>query len=158
MATGLIHIRRTFYRGQFGPPKNKESERTIPMGRALTFVLKKHERRVKPSAQGLVFPNAAGKAYEPGNLVRCVLWPVLEVLKLPRTGWRAFRRSVATTLSELREPVRTAQQVLGHSSPQTTLAFHTQSFVESQRRAVGRLEKLMFPVDPKFGSGAQLNP
>jgi hypothetical protein len=38
---------------------------------------------------------------------------------------RVFRRSVATTLSETREPVRTTEQVLGHSSPHTTLAFYT---------------------------------
>ncbi len=97
-----------------------------------------------------VFPNAAGKPYEPGNLVERVLQPALKVLGLPMAGWRAFRRTVATALSELREPVRTAQQVLGHSSPHTTLAFYTQSLEDSQRRAVGKLEELMLPSVPKL--------
>ena len=36
--------------------------------------------------------------------------------------WLAgFRRSVATVLSEMREPVCTTQQVLGHSSPHTNV-------------------------------------
>ena len=74
----------------------------------------------------------------------------------PMAGWRAFRRSVATALSELREPVRTAQQVLGHSSPHTTLAFYTQSIEESQRRAVSKLEEVMFPSVPKLGDTAKL--
>jgi len=39
----------------------------------------------------------------------------------------------------------TTQQVLGHSSPQTTLAFYVQSVQESQRETIGRLEKQMFP-------------
>ena len=61
-----------------------------------------------------------------------------------------FRRSVATMLSEMREPVRTTQQVLGHSSPHTTLAFYTQSAEESQRNAISKLEAIMFPSVPKF--------
>jgi len=41
--------------------------------------------------------------------------------------------------------VRTAQQVLGHSSPQTTLTFYLQSVEESQRLAVSKLEEVMIP-------------
>jgi integrase len=66
----------------------------------------------------LVFPNARGKPHEPNNLVMRVLHPTLDALGLTKTGWGAFRRSVAAALSEMREPVRTAQQILGHSSVQ----------------------------------------
>jgi integrase len=45
----------------------------------------------------------------------------------------------------MREPVRTAQQVLGHSSAQTTLAYYIQSVEESQRSAIRRLEEKMMP-------------
>jgi integrase len=89
-------------------------------------------------------------------LLKRILYPAFAALVLPKTGWRVFRRSVATALSEMREPVRTAQQVLGHSSPQTTLAFYVQSVEESQREAIGRLEERMFPYVPKFGRLSQL--
>lgn len=69
---------------------------------------------------------------------------------LPETGWRGFRRAVATALSELREPVKTAQQVLGHSSPETTLGIYAQSVEESERRTMIKLEELMFPNVPTF--------
>jgi len=46
-------------------------------------------------------------------------------------------------LSELHAPVKTSQQVLGHSSPTTTLAFYTQSEQESQRDALGKLEEYL---------------
>lgn len=104
----------------------------------------------------LIFSNGAGRPYESGSLVNRVLHPVLKALGLPMTGWRAFRRSVATALSELREPVRTAQQMLGHSSPQTTLAFYIQSAEESQRRAMRNLERIMFPNVPEFEEGRVL--
>ena len=54
----------------------------------------------------------------------------------------------------MREPVRTAQQVLGHSSAQTTLAYYVQSVEESQRSAITRLEKIMFPNVPKYEEGS----
>ena len=141
----LIHIRRTFYRGCFGLPKTQASERVIPMTDGLSLALQRHQHNVKRSALALVFPNANGKPYEAANLLRRLLHPALAKCGLPKTGWRVFRRSVATALSEMREPVRTAQQVLGHSSPHTTLAFYTQSVEESQRSAISKLEQIMFP-------------
>ena len=72
-------------------------------------------------------------------------------LGLPETGWRGFRRAVATALSELREPVKTAQQVLRHSSPETTLGIYAQFVEESERRTMLKLEELMFPSVPILG-------
>lgn len=96
----LIHIRRTFYRGCFGLPKTQASERVIPMTDGLFLALQQHQRIVKRSAIALVFPNADGKPYEAANLLRRLLHPALAKSGLPKTGWRVFRRSVATALSE----------------------------------------------------------
>lgn len=146
----LIHVRRSFYHGEFGPPKTRTSERAIPMCHTLAEALTSHRSRSRPNPMGLVFANSEGKPYEPSSIVGRTLRPTMRALGLPEAGWRAFRRSVATAFSELREPVRTAQQVLGHSSPQTTLAIYTQTVEESQREAMGRLEELLFPSVPKF--------
>jgi integrase len=149
-----IHIRRSFYRGEFGPPKSKASERAIAFGPGLTELLALHRQRRMADPQTLVFPNAVGKPYEPNNLVQRVLRPAMRSLGLPETGWRGFRRAVATALSELREPVKTAQQVLGHSSPETTLGIYAQSVEESERRTMIKLEELMFPNVPTFDGSA----
>ena len=153
----LFFIRRTYYRGDFGLPKNETSERVIPLSPGLLSALTQHKQCARRSSMDLVFPNAVGKPYEPNNLVKRVLHPTLGALGLTKTGWRAFRRSVATALSEMREPVRTAQQVLGHSSAQTTLTYYVQSVEESQRSAITRLEKIMFPSVPKFENGPRLS-
>jgi len=73
-----------------------------------------------------------------------------------KTGNTRPRVAVATALSEMREPVRTTQQVLGHSSPHTTLAFYTQSVEDSQRAAISKLERILFPNVPKFEEGPSL--
>lgn len=152
-----LHIRRTFYRGNFGLPKTNTSERVIPLSGGLLFALQQHRQHVRKSAMDLVFPNADGKPYEAANLLHRVLHPALTNCGLPKTGWRVFRRSVATTLSEMREPVRTAQHVLGHSSPHTTLECYTLSVEESQRSAISKLEEIMFPNVPKYEEGPQLS-
>jgi len=152
-----LHVRRAYYRGCFGPPKNRTSERTIPLPNGLLYALARLKEQGRPSSMGLVFPNAAGSPSEPGSLLQRVLYPALDSLGLSRTGWRAFRRSAATALSEMREPVRTAQHLLGHSSPNTTLAFYAQSLEESQRKAISSLEGILFPNVPKFEEGAQLS-
>jgi integrase len=131
-------IRRTYYRGEFGLPKNENSERAIPLSPGLVAALPDRRQHLRHSSLDLVFPNAVGNPYEPNNLVMRVLHPTLNALGLTKTGWRAFRRSVATALSEMREPVRTAQQTLGHASAQTTLAYYVQTVEESQRRAILR--------------------
>ena len=141
----LLFIRQTYYRGQFGLPKTKNSERVIPLSPGLVAALELHKQARRPNQFNLVFPNAVGKPCEAANLLKRVLHPALKSLGLPRAGWRVFRRSVATALSEMREPVRTAQQVLGHSSAQTTLAYYIQSVEESQRNAIARLEEKMLP-------------
>ena len=105
----LIFVRRTLYRGQFGRPKTASSERAVPMGPLLANALREHQRLARPNNSGLVFCDVAGKPYDAGNLARRILSPILESLGLPNAGWRAFRRSFATALSELHEPVRTAQ-------------------------------------------------
>ena len=60
-----IHIRRSFYRGQFGPPKSKASERVIALGPGLTELLALQRQRTTADPRALVFPNAVGKPYEP---------------------------------------------------------------------------------------------
>ena len=126
------------------------------MSDGLCFGLQQLKRDGRKSASALVFPNADGKPYEAANLLRRLLHPALALCGLQKTGWRTFRRSVATTLSEMREPVRTTQQVLGHSSPHTTLAFYTQSVEESERNAISKLERILFPNVPKFEQGSTL--
>jgi integrase len=45
--------------------------------------------------------------------------------------------------------------ILGHSSLETTLNVYTHAIPESQRRAVGKVAKIVFPNVPKFAKTAQ---
>ena len=86
----LLRVRRTYYRGSFGLPKNQTSERVIPISPGLVHALQRHKTQGRQSSMDLVFPNDAGNPYEDGNLLHRVLHPVLATLGLPKTDGEHF--------------------------------------------------------------------
>jgi integrase len=98
----LLCIRQTYYRGI---QRIEAASAPFRLAPAWCPHLRCHKLRGQTSSLDLVFPNAVGQPYEAGNLLKRVLYPALAALGLPKTGWRVFRRSVATALSEMREPV-----------------------------------------------------
>ena len=108
--------------------------------------------RSKGLLSGYVFPGRTGKPYEPSTILSKVFKPVAVKLGLPPFTWRTFRRSLSTTLQESGVPVRTAQEILGHSSPEMTLAVYTEATEKSQRQAIHKIDRLLFPNVPKSGA------
>ena len=81
------------------------------------------DRRVslKSADEDLVFPSRNGSAYRPDNILKRIIHPACDRLKIPRVGWHAFRHTHATQLSELGENPKAAQAILGHSDLETTM-------------------------------------
>jgi len=64
-------------------------------------------------------------------------------------SWHDFRRTHATLLSDMGEPLKTAQAQLGHANLSTTADIYAHVVPASQRAAVERLEQAVgFLVDP----------
>lgn len=98
----------------------------------------------------LVFPSRAGTSLARNNVLRRIIYPACDRAKIPRVGWHTLRHLHATLLSEAGEPLKVAQAQLGHADLQTTLSVYTHVMPDSQRRAVERIELLVFPSFPKF--------
>jgi integrase len=148
---GVLQVRESVHRGQFGPPKTRSSVRDLPLGNVLLAALLKHRKRFKQcNPDELLFPSRSGTALCRNNLLRRVIYPACERVKIPRIGWHSLRHLHATLLSEAGEPLKVAQAQLGHADLQTTLGVYTHVMPESQRRAVGKIESLIFPNFPKF--------
>jgi integrase len=100
------------------------------------------------------FPSRNGTYLRPGNLHKRWLLPACAKAKLRRFSWHDFRRTHATLLSDMGEPLKTAQAQLGHASLSTTAEIYAQAVPASQRAAVDRLEKavgfLEVPNGPKI--------
>jgi integrase len=116
--------------------------RDIPFGPTLEQALCNHLGRRGTSDDSLVFPSRNGTYLRPGNLHKRWLLPACAKAELRRFSWHDFRRTHATLLSDMGEPLKTAQAQLGHASLSTTAEIYAQAVPASQRAAVERLERL----------------
>jgi integrase len=150
----VTRVREAVYEGHNSTPKTQGSIRDVPIGPALEQALRQHGARSRTSDDSLVFPSRTGTHLRPGNLLRRHLQAACAKAELPRFSWHDFRRTHATLLSDMGEPLKTAQAQLGHASLSTTAEIYAQAVPASQRAAIERLEKtlglLMDPSGPKI--------
>jgi len=145
----VIRVREAVYEGHNSTPKTQGSIRDIPIGPALDQALRQHGGRAATSDDSLVFPSRNGTHLRPGNLHKRHLLTACAKAELPRFSWHDFRRTHATLLSDMGEPLKTAQAQLGHTSLSTTAELYAQAVPASQRAAIERLERTVgFLVDP----------
>jgi integrase len=143
----LIRVRESVYEGHFGTPKTRSSIRSVAMSEVLAMIF----RNLRPkdaTANDLVFSSRKGTPLQSENILKRIIHPACERLKLPKVGWHTLRHTSATLLHE-HEPLRVAQAILGHSDLQTTLGY-THVLPGWQRDAMKRLEDVvLFPNVPK---------
>jgi integrase len=146
-AHDAIHVRETVYEGHFGTPKTKSGRRDVPMSQPVREALLAQPRAATGAdSETLIFASRNGTPLNAKNLLRRVLQPACRERGLPVVGWHSFRHTHATLLGEVGESLRTAQAILGHSDLKTTLNVYTHAIPESQKRAVGKVAGLLFPL------------
>ncbi len=143
----MIRVRESVYEGHFSTPKTRSSIRNIAMSEVLAEMFK-NLRPKGATANDLVFVSRVGTPLRSENILKRIIHPACERLKLPKVGWHTLRHTSATLLHE-HEPLRVAQAILGHSDLQTTLGY-THVLPGWQRDAMKRLEDVvLFPNVPK---------
>lgn len=153
----LIHVRESLYEGKSSLPKTRSSVRDVPMSEAVYAALVEHRETAKYTApDSLVFCDERGSPLNPQKVLEEVLYPTCDRLGLPRVGWHVFRHTHATLLGDLGESIKTTQALLGHSDLGTTLSVYTHVVPESQRRAVAKLDRVLFPNVPNFATVSPL--
>src|SRR6266849_3633624 len=95
------------------------------------------------TANDLVFFTRKGTPLQSETILKRIIHPACERLKLPKVGWHTLCHSSATLLHE-HEPLRVAQAILGHSDLQTTLG-HTHVLPGWQREAMKRSKPWFCP-------------
>lgn len=152
---GVLQVRESVHRGKFGPPKTRNSVRDLPLGNIVLAALLVHSKRAgQQEPNDLVFPSRTGTPLCRNNLLKRFVHPACDRAKISRIGWHDLRHFHATMLSEAGEPLKVAQAQLGHADLQTTLGVYTHVLPESQRRAVEKIESLIFPNFPKLAEGS----
>jgi integrase len=81
-----------------------------------------------------------GEPFRESKMLRRVLQPAAVEAGLGRVTWHQFRHIHSSLMSDLKVPVKIAQEQLGHPSISTTLNIYTHTIAASHREAVEAVE------------------
>lgn len=129
---GRIIVRRAVARGIVGTPKNGRS-REVPLSDEAAAALREHPRRGE-----LVFCSPDGSMLSRG----ATKWPLRRALKragLRSIGWHRMRHTFASHLVMRGAPLKSVQELLGHSTIEMTMRYSHLS-PDARRDAVRLLD------------------
>jgi len=150
-----VEIEETCYKGVFGSPKSRASRRTAPLAPVAVHALQAHRSRcAETSADALVFCDYNGEPLSADNLRKKRLASACRRGGVRRIDWHTLRHTYSTLLHDLGTPVKVQQTLLGHSSAATTMDVYTHPVSESERDAVAKLGKVLFPNVPNLHQNA----
>lgn len=117
LVAGRLVVREAAWKGVVGTPKGGRS-REIPLSPEAVSTLKAHRHLRGP----LVFCTEAGGMLTVGEMKR-PLWRACRRAGLRRIGWHVLRHSFASHLVMRGVPLKTVQELLGHSDIRTTMRY-----------------------------------
>jgi integrase len=145
LESSTLSVRESVFEGTFQTPKTLSARRTIPLGPRVVQVLKLHRERVTRTADAdLVFGRSSGEPYRESKVLTRVLQPAAISAGLGKVTWHQFRHIHSSLMSDLKVPVKIAQEQLGHASISTTLNIYTHTIAASHREAVEAVESRLF--------------
>jgi hypothetical protein len=77
------------------------------------------------------------------------LWPVLDLLAIPRCGLHAFRHTHTSLLLDTGATPKVVQRQLRHADPRVTLGIYAHALGDAHREAVERVASAVFQSVPK---------
>jgi integrase len=118
---GLIRVRRTYTRGQFGTPKTRRSSRAVPLADRLSNELRTHhERSAYQGELDLVFCHPrSGRVLDPSRMRRR-FQDAARRAGLRPVRFHDLRHTFGTRMAAAGAPLRAIQEWLGHSDYRTT--------------------------------------
>jgi integrase len=148
----LVWIRRGAWNGKIQTVKTAESESSVPMTPIVKAKLQAH---LRGHTHQLVFPNAIGRPFNRGRVVKKVLHPILDKLGINRKGRRiglhAFRHTLASMLLQT-TGIKVAQRQLRHSDAAFTVQIYGHVLGHDHTAAMENVESLLLPQSVAIGT------
>lgn len=121
-----------------GETKTEAGKRTIPINNILyDFLLS-----IKPASRDMYFLTNSTTPKEPRNY-RKIFKTLLKRCGIQDVTFHALRHTFATRLIENKVDIKTVSELLGHSSPNITIAIYVHSEFNTKKKAVKTLENMI---------------
>ena len=121
---GLIRVRRSYRRGEFGTPKSRRSSRAVPLAERVRAELEHHRQRSAfTEPHDLVFAHPLhGRVLDPSRILKD-FHTDREAAGLRPLTLHGLRHTFGTRMAAAGAPIRALQEWLGHSDIQTTMIY-----------------------------------
>ena len=144
-----VFIRRGVVNGRIGDTKTEASRKELPVDSNLADTLLERRRcQTCVRSDDWVFGNRFWRPRSQQVILRRHIKPAALRAGVGKIGWHTFRHSYSTLLRGLGADIKVQQELLRHSTVQSTMNPYTQA-VSEQKRIVNSTV-----VDLLFGSGA----
>jgi integrase len=117
---GLLHVKRSIWRGLIGEPKTEESKAAVPVVPQLVERLATFRKSVGHPDRGPIFANCAGNSMDLNSLYYRQMRDVLKRSRITWLGWHGFRRGLASNLNRLGIDDSVIQAVMRHTDVSVT--------------------------------------
>jgi integrase len=145
----LVDVRRSAWYGRIQTTKNKSSEAVIPLPKALAAVLRTYREQWKPNPAGFLFVTRNSRPPSSNKVVEYGLWPILDILGIPRCGLHAFRHTHSSLLVDSGANPKVLQEQMRHADPRVTLDVYSHVIGDAQRDAVEKVASIVLENVPK---------
>jgi len=141
-----VLIRRGVVNGRIGETKTEASRKALPLDLTLADALLElrgcQTLRMRPS--DWVFGNRFGRPRTQQDILRRQIKPAALRTGIGKIGWHTFRHSYSTLLRGLGADIKVQQELLRHSTVQSTMNVYTQAISEQKRIANSTVVDLLF--------------
>jgi integrase len=156
LEAGWIDVNATLSRGQRLPPKNATSRRRVKIGQLARAALRSHRLRMaerllpyraRTEGDTLVFVTPLGEPWYGSHITERSFKPLLRRAGLREVRFHDLRHACASLLLSQGVRVDLVSQMLGHSSPATTLAIYAHLMPGDQEEAARRMDGILGAQD-----------
>jgi integrase len=132
----MLLVKRSVVHGRVGETKTEASRLPLPVDPGLAEAFEEQRRRSPHrGTEDWVFPNGAGRARGQESILRRQLKPAAVRAGIGKIGWHTFRHSYSKMLRAAHVDLKVQQELLRHSTIQSTLNVYTQAVSDEKREA-----------------------
>ena len=144
-----VLIQRGVVNGRTGDTKTEASRKALPVDSSLAEALLELQRNQTPHARSddWVFGNRFGRPRSQQDILRRYIKPAAVCAGLGKIGWHTFRHSYSTLLRSMGADIKVQQELLRHSTVQSTMNVYTQAVSEQKRIANSAVVSLLLGRD-----------